>query len=184
MRRLRFFALRDDLLPVLQRVESKGSLRYTRFGHSPTPRCESFVCAAEIPDLGIAKNESSINGDLYLVGEMDVAIKTRQIERNSGEVVFTVDQLANPDTVCFRPGGLWRGEILLYGEVATVSNTNRAQDLMKRFKNEMRKYFTSVRGNHVGPRALEMLRAGKRLTLAEQSPPEFDLTETPRNISS
>ena len=177
MRRIRFFALKDDLLPVLQHIESKGSLRYTRFGHFPTPQCGSFVRAAEIPNLGIAKNESSIGCDMYLVAEMGVAINTRRIERNSGEVVFSVDQLLNPDTVCFRPGGLWRDEIVLDGEVATVSDTNRAQDLMKRFKSGVRKHFTSVRGTHVGAKALEMLRAGKRLTLAEQSPPQFDLTE-------
>jgi hypothetical protein len=46
---------------------------------------------------------------------------------------------------------------------------------MKRFRAAMKESFTRVRAFWVGPQAMELLRNGKRLTLAEQCPPEMDL---------
>jgi hypothetical protein len=46
---------------------------------------------------------------------------------------------------------------------------------MKRFYTAIRKRFTKVRAFWVGPEALALLHAGKRLTAATQCPPEFDL---------
>jgi hypothetical protein len=50
---------------------------------------------------------------------------------------------------------------------------------MKRFNAEIRKEFSKVKAFWVGPNALTLLNAGKRLTDASQSPREFDLTTTP-----
>jgi len=86
-----------------------------------------------------------------------------------------VDQLVNPDTVVLNPGGVWRGDILLYGRVATVSGSAESQRLMRRFRAAIRSGFRQVRAFWVGPEALRMLHSGKRLTIAEQSPRGFDL---------
>ena len=61
--------------------------------------------------------------------------------------------------------------------MATLHENSVAQQLMKWFLSALKqKEFTKVREWWLGPEALEMLRAGRRLTTtAEQSPPEYDL---------
>jgi len=46
---------------------------------------------------------------------------------------------------------------------------------MARFRYRVQKMFVRLGAYHVGPKALDLLKAGKRLTIAEQSPREFDL---------
>jgi hypothetical protein len=87
-----------------------------------------------------------------------------------------MDQLLNPDTVRLIPAGLWGEDIVLAGMVDTVSDSPIAQELMKRFNSAFKIQFSKVKGYWVGPEALAFLNAGKRLTIAAQSPPEFDLT--------
>jgi hypothetical protein len=47
---------------------------------------------------------------------------------------------------------------------------------MKRFNSAVKKTFTKVKAFYVGPKALELLERGMRLTISAQSPREFDLT--------
>ncbi len=49
---------------------------------------------------------------------------------------------------------------------------------MKLFHGAVRKQFTKVRAFYVEPQALTWLYAGKRLTISDQSPREFDLKPT------
>jgi len=48
---------------------------------------------------------------------------------------------------------------------------------MRRFRTALRKTFTNIRGNWVGPQALKDLRSGVRLCYAIQSPSLYDLRE-------
>jgi hypothetical protein len=73
------------------------------------------------------------------------------------------------------PGGIWCDEVLLSGSVTTVSDSEVAQRLMKRFRSAFRKRFVRVQAYLVGPGAEAMLDTGKRLTHAAQSPPEYNL---------
>ncbi len=75
----------------------------------------------------------------------------------------------------FNPGGLWKADILLRGSIGTASVDPDAMKLMRLFGSAFRKNFANVRGNRVGPEAEKFWKQGKRLTGAEQSPPEFDL---------
>lgn len=72
--------------------------------------------------------------------------------------------------------GKWK-DMLLPGSMGTMHETAPAQQLMKWFLAALKaEGFTKVDIYWVGKEALEMLKAGKRLsTTAEQSPPEFDL---------
>jgi len=58
---------------------------------------------------------------------------------------------------------------------ATDSFSKPAKHLLQKFTYEVRKRFERIRGYYVGPEAHELLKEGKRLTIAEQSPREFDL---------
>ena len=83
----------------------------------------------------------------------------------------------NEDAVMLTLAGLWITGTLLPGNMSTMHTTAVAQRLMRWFLSALQQEgFTKVDLWWLGQQALEMLRAGKRLTTtAEQSPPEFDL---------
>ena len=137
MKHILFFGLKDDLLALLELVESKGRLKYARIGNFPRQRMKDgpvvFDAGVGMPNLGKATAESSIACEAFLVCEQETPINLRAIQGSSGERVC-VDQLANPDSVTFTPGGIWSDDIVLHGRVATASQSKTSEALMKRFE--------------------------------------------------
>jgi hypothetical protein len=177
---IQFFALKDNLLPVLGAVERDGPLKYIRMGAYTEPKQEVFHRGADLPTLGKATSESASTSQSFLVCEADVPVSMRPVAFHAGGTNYHIDQLSNPDTITFTPGGLWTEEIVLYGRFATVSASfsEPTKRLMSRFRDQIKRHFVRVKAYYVGPNALGLLKAGKRLTIAEQSPHDFDLTLT------
>jgi hypothetical protein len=178
MRQIHFFALKEDLLPVLEAFERAGPLKYVRMGQSPTPDYEGFTYGGDIPNLGKASTDSAASCESFLVTGRDMPVTVRPI-KVAGVERYAIDQLVNPYTITFTPGGIWGEDVVLNGRVATVSDSAQAQELMKRFNSAIKNHFSKVKAFLVGPKALVLLNAGKRLTAAAQSPREFDLTTVP-----
>jgi hypothetical protein len=173
-----FFALKEDLLPLLELVESKGPLRYTLTGNflkkELTNGISAFNTGAEIPRLGMASGDSSTICDRYLVTESEIGVNLREFQGYDGDRVC-LDQLVNPDSVVFLAGGLWIDDVVIQGYVGTASDSQISKGLMKRFRAAMKKHFKKVKAFNVGPRAMTMLESGKRLTASARSPREYDL---------
>ncbi len=173
MKRIHFFALRDDLVPLLEAVEGNGELQYVRFGQYQVGNAlKVFRSGQEIPNLGRATTYNAATSETYLVSEPQIAITPRPIK---GTDRFAVDQLWNPDTVTFTPSGVWNEDVVLYGRVATVSDTKLSQKLMRRFHSVAKRCFTKMEEYYVGLHALTLLKAGKRLTIGAYSPQHYDL---------
>src|SRR5438552_18101806 len=128
MKQIHFFALKDDLLPVLTAVERDQPVKYVRMGQFPNADYESFTHGAEIPHLGKASTDSAVGCESFLVTGRGVPINVRSIKTTSGIERYCVDQLINPDTVVFSPAGIWGEEVVLNGRVATVSNSAVSQE--------------------------------------------------------
>jgi hypothetical protein len=172
---LRFFAVGADLLPVFRDVEARDDFKYFETGHFPKMESlQSLTSGADIPRLSSANCDSGIACDSYLISYKDTVIAPRPIDAE----FISIDQLWNPDTVTLTPGGAWSEAVVLYGRLATASDSEGAQKLMRLFGAATRRAFTRVGDYFVGPSALEWLRSGKRLTVAVQSPHEFDLRLT------
>jgi hypothetical protein len=178
MKHILFFALKGDLLPLLELVEGKGRLKYARMGNFARREVQDgvnvFEAGAGIPNLGRASADSSMACEAFLICEQGTPINPRYFQGIDGERVC-IDQLANPDSIEFTPGGIWKDEVLLHGRIATASASQASQVLMKRFHVRVKKTFTKVRAFYVGPNALKLLESGKRLAGAVQSPGEYDL---------
>src|SRR5262249_49812017 len=129
---------------------------------------------AEIPNLGKANADSSSACEAFLVCNRETPINLRTVQGNNVERIC-VDQLLNSDSVEFKPGGVWNEDVVLHGRVATASESQMSQTLMKRFQAAIKKAFSKVKAYYVGPQALKLLQSGKRLTISAQSPKEFDL---------
>jgi hypothetical protein len=178
MKHILFFALKEDLLALLELVDSKGPLKYARVGNFPRREIENgisvFDTGAGIPNLGKATADSSAACESFLVCEREASINLRTLQRGNGERVC-IDQLANPDSVGFTPGGIWNEDVVLHGRIATASESQVSQALMKRFHAAIKRTFSKVKAFYVGPKALALLESGKRLTISAQSSREFDL---------
>jgi hypothetical protein len=170
-----FFALREDLLPLLQRMEETNPLKYASMETASTPVPVTFVRAKDLPDLCEAHQESSVACASYLVTPPSTAISARRVELSSGPVVYHFSQLNNADTIVISPGGLWKPDIVLYGRFGTISESPISQKLMRSFRAELKRRFTRVRAYWVGAKAMELFDAGARLTSAEQCPTIYDL---------
>lgn len=175
MKHILFYALKEDILPVIEAVELKCTLKYFRAGQFSESNQQSFSRGGEIPNVGTASSESSINCETFLVTE-SANINIRPIQQTDGSVRFSVDQLLNPDSVAFTAGGIWRPDVILYGRVATASDSVKSQELMKLFNSAFRKQFKKIKAYWVGPKAHLLLDEGARLTIAAQSSRDFDLT--------
>lgn len=186
MKHVLFFALKEDLLPVLELVESKGALKYARMGnfagHQIKDDISVFDTGVGIPNLGKASADSASSCDGFLVCERETPVNLRHLQGINGEQRVLVDQLVNPDSVEFTPGGIWNEDVVLHGRIATASDSEISKALMKRFQTAIKKTFSKVKAFYVGPKALALLESGKRLTISAQSPREFDLT--PASVQS
>ncbi len=173
MPELRFFAVDGDLLPVFRDVEARADFKYLRTGHfSHAEPLKPLTSGVDIPQLGNANCDSSIACDSYLACYADTVIALRPINAD----MIGIDQLWNPDTVTLTPSGKRTDEVALCGRLATASDSERANRLMRAFGTAIRKAFTRIEGYYLGPTALEWLKSGKRLTISVQSPPEFDVS--------
>lgn len=172
---IHLFAAGDDLLPVLTAVEAKHPIKYVLMEPNSTGVVAEFSTATNLPDQGRATAPDAIGCQSYLVTGRDLTVTPRRIVSNDGTVWYAIDQMINPDTVEVSPGGLWNGEVVISGRITTVSDTDHAGMLMRAYRNAVRRHFVRVRAAWVGPTACALLHAGKRLTMAVQSPRKYDL---------
>lgn len=177
-KRLLFFATKEDLRLLLATVESSLPIDYVRMGHGETSVAERYASSEEIPNLGHATTDSASTSDEFLVVPKSCAVQVRCVSGSGGTVRYFFDQLANPSTVTFAPGGLRGDTILLHGRVATVSDDETSQALMNQFAKVIRKSFRKLKTFWIGPEAEGLLDAGKRLTISAQASRDFDLTRT------
>ncbi|HEY9130191.1 MAG TPA: hypothetical protein VIM98_00430 [Dyella sp.] len=174
-KRINFFAVNDDLGPVLDSLEGEVRLRYTLMGSHTAEKNVTFLRGGDIADLGRAVKDASAKCPCYLVTALEKEVTPRFLRLNSGEHTYSTSQLLNPDSVAFSPAGLWNKNIVLAGSVTTVSDTEDAQRLMKLFDKVLRRTFVKVNAFWVGPSAFSLFSNGARLTTAVQSPPDLDL---------
>ena len=177
MKRINIFALTDDLLHILRGIETSIPVKYTRAGRISGPSPEVWKSGDELPGLGKASGDQAAACDGFLIVDKNSPVRVESKRMLNGAARFDVYQSGNPDSVELRPGGQWTDGTIISGSIATISESQVSQALMKSAHSAVRRHFTRVRAFWVGPEALVALRSGKRLTIAAQSPPEFDLRE-------
>jgi hypothetical protein len=168
---IHFYATKNDLISLLGAVERQRDIKYLVFGRSKSKTPTEFEIVSDLPELGKATHESSVASRQYLVCKKDGILRPRPVGAD-----YAFDQLINPETVSFNPGGVWKKGILLKGGFGTASGSDFSLELMKLLRSTIRKHFRKIRGFFVGAEAEQMLDRGDRLTFAEQCPRTMDLT--------
>jgi|ERR1700754_4780739 len=164
---LSFFAMRDDLLPICEGVESREKIGYVEEGYRPKLDFPSFSSAALIPSLSVAKADSAVSTTRYLI--LDTSQKVGfEVDRIGDRDLYAVYQGVNPEGIELSPGGVFQDGILLSGRVATMGFTKRSNQLYRLYASRMKKRFTRVGAYYIGVSAYSCLERGWRLTAAVQ----------------
>lgn len=172
---LPFFATREDSAAVLEVIEGQRELQFVRTGLFDSPELDRTLSLARAPGLGLAPTGNTVLEPTYLVAARALPIEVRPVEQRKGGTKYAVDQMVNPRTIAFHPGGLFEQGCLISGEVSTASPEPESMELIKLFIKELRKRFTKVNAFYLGPRALELFDQGWRLTPTTRAPREVDL---------
>jgi hypothetical protein len=163
-----FYATARDLLHVCTHVAERIPLRFDRTGWFVTATLNPVHLPAEsdlrteVPHVG------------YLLTRANAAVAARRVETAQGTRFF-VDELLNPESASLVLGYRPSTSLLTPGSIGTTSAQGEGVQIVREFRKAMTKHFTKVRAYWVGAEALALRRAGGRLGLSEQSPPEFDL---------
>ncbi len=177
MKRISFFATKNDLLSALCDLEAKRKIKYTRAGRIEGPEFQVWESGANLPGLGRAAGDQAITCDAFLIVDGASVVTVVLQEMLNGDDRYDLEQARNPDSVILNVGGEWVDGSLISGSATTISDSTVSQSLMRTLHSGIKRHFTRIRGFWVGPEALAELRAGKRLTYAVESPPEYDLLE-------
>lgn len=176
-KRIRFFALEDDLLVALTVLEAEASLRYFEMAHyEVTAPFRSFRKAREIPDIGIADSPTAIACTAFLICAAHMSVLGRDIRQTDGRIVVAIDQLENPDSVTMTPAGLFpKTQAILEGTIATTGVSAESLKLFGLFRKTISRQFAKVDGAFIGRRAWSAHLEGARLTASIGSPETRDL---------
>jgi hypothetical protein len=173
--RLHFYTTREDLEPAIRGIEAAASLRYALTGLHTSRVFPEYASALEIPSLGRATGDSAVTCEAYLVVAKQEKISIREICQNSGGTRYAVDQFVNPRSIIFQSGGVRNGGVIIHGRVATTAQSEEAKEIFSVFRKWLKKSFEKHRAFYVGPTAMRLKEEGARLTMAVQSPKEYDL---------
>ncbi|EMN5129369.1 hypothetical protein [Burkholderia contaminans] len=188
MKRIYFFASREDILSIAEMLESKEPVKYILAHHNLHPKYGAvapiYETARDIPDLGIAAGSQTGRCERYLVAERSISVTpmSRLIGGGTGEgKLITAYEAGNcAECVEFNAGGFWSDRVLINGLVQAWSDNPAAQKLMRKFESAFKKKFVTELASHwIGPEAYEFLKGGGRLTLNAEASPEFDIKLPP-----
>ena len=173
-----FYALPDDLLAILELVEARQPVRYTATKTIEASIADSYLAGTTIPTLWQpAPFDSGVAGTSYLVTPRDSEVRGRRIVLANGGIRYAFDQLNNPDTVELLTGGRHTSGAILYGRIATCTDSPISKKIFELLKGAIGKRYRRINAFWVGPNAEAAWRQGARLTQSISSPHEFDLRE-------
>ena len=173
-----FFAMREDLVPGLERLDRGQSLEYLLHELLDEELFVRRTSLLEDPQLGQSTTGSATTDPDYLVYPPAHPPSIRKVPQPDGGVKYTAEP--SPETVHFRPGGIHAGSgALIAGRLARGAHPNAAGKLLHdEFASEIFAHFKKVRAFFVGPAAYRELQSGRRLaTLGVKYAADFDLKD-------
>ena len=154
-------------------IERAINLDYVQAGMFTTKDVIRYPSALDLPDLGISRKGSS-DAD-YLVVPRGTPINVQEVAQRRGGVRYFVDLSTNTGVV-FRPGGMFKKECLISGEVGTPLTDEVSLRVWKVFSKFFFRDFVRVNLVRLGPEALQLLRSGFRLAQDVKFSREIDLS--------
>ncbi len=172
---LSFYVTKTDLESLLRSIESKRRLQIVISGLFDSPHIYLMQSLVNIPNLGYIAAGDINQTIAYLVANHEISIKVRPVLQRRGNIKYAVDQLDNPQTIVFKPGGSFDEKCLIAGQVGTTSDDPNSLELFQWFCKEIRDQCTKIKSFYVGKEAGVLLDQGWRLTANTKMPTCYDL---------
>jgi hypothetical protein len=183
-KQIHFFATKKDLAGSLARIEAGRKLTYYFCGMFDSPKIESFKSLLEWQYLGTHKTQDHVTGNRFLVLNSETSLNVREIPQSKGGVKYSVDQLINPPSIVFWPGGFYEDKHLITGHIGTASGDSGSVELYKSFCKQFTQGYSKVKSWNVGPEALKLLGSDVRfITGSVGQNPIYDLSPENEKIS-
>lgn len=177
-KRVNFFCCKDDLLFIMQNIEKSVKLKYAAGGmYSSINDVKLYTTLLDYEDLGIHRSGEHQDG-FFLVVEATSEITFEECRLFDGSIRYAVNQLKNPDSIIFHPGGLYKDKFLVHGQVSTIGTGSNARTLMKIFQKEIKRQCPKRSGGfyYYSEGVEHLYNNGVRLiTISVKSPTEYDL---------
>ena len=170
-----FYATAQDLTPVLSLLEAQKKLQYTPMLDVVSNKPQNYFSYADIPDFGRTCHPTGVMNPTYLVALRGTVVQVKTIYLRTGGVNFSIGQGLNRDTVTLSPGGMYGNDVLLYGTIATVSESEASLELYDFMVEPYLARFTQVHEFYLGPEAFDLWKSGVRLTTAAIGPADSGL---------
>jgi hypothetical protein len=170
------FATRRDLEPGIRLIEAERSLKYALGGMFLTAEVQVWQSLLDVENIGQASGGNQSLCEEYLVFPKEMNLNIRDVPQHSGMKKYAVDQLLNPASIAFRPGGLFGKGFLIVGRIGSASNQPESLRLLKEFSRALTHNFQRHDMYFVGNEVLELHRTGTRLiTMHIHEDSQYDL---------
>ena len=103
MKRIYFYATKNDLLPALAAMEADCSVKYGAAGMSLQPVVQQWRQGSELPNLGTANGNQQVTCDAFLIFSADSELGIRSSVMFDGRTRYDVDQISHPESVVSCP---------------------------------------------------------------------------------
>jgi hypothetical protein len=171
------FATKTDWTPVLTSMEQILSVKYVESGMLPHQSPALYASFRELPEFCEAVRGDTVQEREYLIMKSDSVIYSRSVRLNTGEMRYVVDHGNNPESVIFRPGGIFKGqEVLVSGELSKLSSLPSTEEIFRALSKLIKKHFMAIKAYRVGCEARSLKNEGYRLTSSIHRPIEYDLS--------
>jgi hypothetical protein len=171
---LSIFGTKNDFKALLEAV-GEQSLHFLQTGLFDSPQITPINSLLTIADFGLVSVGDTNQTKAYLVVGRDTPFNIRTVPQQQDNIKYAIDQLANPKTIMFRPGGVFEEKCLIAGQIGTISEDTTSLELFRRFKEAVQHQFTKIKSFYVGKEAEEMLGKGWRLTSNVKASTLYDL---------
>lgn len=169
-----FFAISEDLRDVLKEAWGGGIFSIASISVEGGLGIV-YEHPEHVDELSVAPSGDQAYEKAYLLVPANIPPLEREVSQRAGGVRSVFDQLSAPESVYLRPGGAHGDEVVIAGQLGTISEAEWSLRLCRVLAKLVRRRFEKVGSFYVGSDAARVLDGGGRLTARVRAPKEYDL---------
>lgn len=173
-----FFAILEDISPILKSIEESNNYQYYKMGIFPKNEIIKYYSIFDVPNLGVTYSGDWNRIDSYLMLPIEKEINLREIELRTGEIKYAIDQMINISSMEVKIGGVFtdKENVIVAGRISIISDNDFSNSIYKLFSNKIKKEFKKAGTFYIGKGAEANLSLGWRLVTMEKMSTDFDLS--------
>lgn len=170
-----FFATKADLLEISQNVEQVSQIKYLKQNSKETEDVRILSSLKDYENLGI-NSSGEKSAETFLVVEKAEPYYIREVQLNKGGMRYFLDQVLNPNSILLRPGGLYKDDFLICGEIGTMGNSIESKKIYNIFLKAIKQQSCANKeGLFVGQDAMKLYGKRRFIGISIKQPEEYDL---------